>query len=423
MWLGDVPEHWHTCSLKRVVKLQSGDSITGESIEEQGAYPVYGGNGSRGYTTSFTHEGYFALIGRQGALCGNVNYANGKFWASEHAVVVTPIKPVSTVWLGELLRTMNLNQYSVAAAQPGLSVDIISNLRIPLPSLEEQYCIATFLGRETSKIDALISAQETLITLLAEKRQATISHAVTKGLNPNTPMKDSGVEWLGKVPMHWTTNRIKHLLSSFEQGWSPQCEGFPVQSEGDWGVLKVGCVNGGFFRPEENKALPIELAPLPYLGIAKGDLLISRANTRELVGSAAVALQDYANLMLCDKLFRVRFVADVCEPMFVAHYLGTEMARSQIELAASGASSSMVNIGQSTILELEVPLPTLLEQQEIIKFLNNENALLDALTVEAERGIALLKERRSALISAAVTGKIDVRKTAQQESSTLQEAA
>src|SRR5476651_1710075 len=277
MWLGDVPEHWHTCSLKRVVKLQSGDSITGESIEEQGAYPVYGGNGSRGYTTSFTHEGYFALIGRQGALCGNVNYANGKFWASEHAVVVTPIKPVSTVWLGELLRTMNLNQYSVAAAQPGLSVDIISNLRIPLPSLEEQYCIATFLGRETSKIDALISEQEKLITLLAEKRQATISHAVTKGLNPNVPMKDSGVEWLGEVPEHWGATRLSHLTRKIVDG----AHFTPTYVDDGIPFLRVTDISSPGIDLSQIKRIP--LSEHQQLSLRcnpeKGDLLLSKNGT------------------------------------------------------------------------------------------------------------------------------------------------
>lgn len=130
-WLGDIPAHWEVCALKRLASLKSGETINSDSIEEAGEYPVFGGNGLRGFTSSYTHQGIFALIGRQGALCGNVNYAHGKFWASEHAVVVSPLKPVETIWLGELLRAMNLNQYSVSAAQPGLSVEIISALPAP----------------------------------------------------------------------------------------------------------------------------------------------------------------------------------------------------------------------------------------------------------------------------------------------------
>ena len=291
----------------------------------------------------------------------------------------------------------------------GLGTYALDNVELPVPPFEEQQTIATFLDQETAKIDSLIAEQRALALLLKEKRQAVISHAVTKGLNPAAPMKDSGVAWLGEVPGNWEVKRIKHLTASFEQGWSPQCEGFPVESENEWGVLKVGCVNGGIFRPEENKTLPDELEPIPALGISSGDLLISRANTRELVGSTAVATRDYPNLLLCDKLYRARFHIGVCEPMFIGLYLGTNLARSQIELAANGASSSMVNIGQSIILEMQLALPSIAEQQVIVEFLNHQTAQLDTLTQEAQTAIALLQERRTALISAAVTGKMDVR--------------
>ncbi|WP_175730660.1 restriction endonuclease subunit S [Burkholderia ambifaria] len=414
-WLGKVPSHWELCTLKRVASLRSGDGITAEQIGEEGDFPVYGGNGLRGYTSSFTHEGRFALIGRQGALCGNVNYSHGKFWASEHAVVATPVKAVNVTWLGELLRTMNLNQYSVSAAQPGLSVEMISNLAVPYPPPDEQAAIAAFLDDETQKIDSLLAEQEKLLALLAEKRQATISHAVTRGLNPDAPMKDSGLAWLSEVPAHWDVLRIKRVITSIEQGWSPQCENFPVEGVQEWGVMKVGCVNGGVFDASENKKLPSELAPIPAYSLRKGDLLISRANTRELVGSSAVVPDDFENLLLCDKLYRIRTNLEVCMPDFLAAFLSIPAARAQIELEATGASSSMLNIAQSVILELSVPFPSAAEQSAIMEFISAETNKLDTLKTEAERAIDLLKERRSALIAAAVTGKIDVRNTVPQE--------
>lgn len=139
-WLGQVPDHWEVCSLKRIVNLRSGDAITSERIEEIGRYPVFGGNGVRGYTESFTHDGTYVLIGRQGALCGNINYASGKFWASEHAVVATPCRQIDTFWLGEMLRAMNLNQYGVSAAQPGLSVEVIARVGTALPPPRRAAC-------------------------------------------------------------------------------------------------------------------------------------------------------------------------------------------------------------------------------------------------------------------------------------------
>jgi type I restriction enzyme S subunit len=178
-WLGEVPGHWEVKALKHIVSMRSGEQITSDDIEESGDYKVFGGNGERGYTSNFTHDGEFALIGRQGALCGNINYAAGKFWASEHAVVVTPRQPCNVRWLGELLRTMNLGQYSVTAAQPGLSVEAIGNLQLPVPTFEEQQAISAYLLKEATQLDTLTQEAQTAVALLQERRTALISAAVT----------------------------------------------------------------------------------------------------------------------------------------------------------------------------------------------------------------------------------------------------
>ena len=129
--------HWEVRRLKHIAKLQSGDTISSDSFTETG-YPVFGGNGFRGYTNRFTNDGDYVLIGRQGALCGNVNYAHGQFFASEHAVVVYPYHKENLVWLGEVIRASNLNQYSQSAAQPGLAVSMIQNISYPYPPEKER---------------------------------------------------------------------------------------------------------------------------------------------------------------------------------------------------------------------------------------------------------------------------------------------
>jgi type I restriction enzyme S subunit len=140
---------------------------------------VYGGNGLRGYSSTFTHEGYYALVGRQGHLCGNINYAQGQFFASEHALVVSLKGEYETTWLGELLRTMNLGQYSQAAAQPGLSAERLVNLIIPVPPLVEQKEIVDFIEAKTSKINKAATAIHTQIHALKDYRQSLISEVVT----------------------------------------------------------------------------------------------------------------------------------------------------------------------------------------------------------------------------------------------------
>ena len=178
-WLGDVPAHWEVRRLKTLCSMKSGDGITEMSIEPAGEYPVYGGNGLRGYTSNYTHDGNYVLIGRQGALCGNIHIARGQFWASEHAVVASLSTGYVLEWFAAILDAMNLNQYSIAAAQPGLAVERVLNLSLPVPSLREQAHIACYIERETADIDAAIDRARREIELLGEYRTRLIADVVT----------------------------------------------------------------------------------------------------------------------------------------------------------------------------------------------------------------------------------------------------
>lgn len=211
-WTKAAPEHWMRKKLKYLASLRSGESITADSIKDDGDFPVYGGNGLRGYTTEYTHEGEFILIGRQGALCGNVNYAKDRFWASEHAIVVTRLGDYDLTWLGELLRHLDLNRLSQSAAQPGISAEEVSNVLIAVPPPDEQAAIASYLSKETARIDALVAAKQRVLDLLAEKRKAIIATAVTRGLDPGAKLRESGVPWLGNIPVHWEIERAHWLF-------------------------------------------------------------------------------------------------------------------------------------------------------------------------------------------------------------------
>jgi type I restriction enzyme S subunit len=178
-WLGQIPAHWAVIRLKNLAGLKAGVAITSERIEPDGDYPVFGGNGLRGYTSSYTHYGDFPLVGRQGALCGCVTFARGKFWASEHAIVVKPRAGTDARWLAELLRAMSLNKYSQSAAQPGLAVEAISTIPVPASSVEEQRAAIVSLDQETEKIDALVAKVRQAIDRLNEFRTTLIAAAVT----------------------------------------------------------------------------------------------------------------------------------------------------------------------------------------------------------------------------------------------------
>jgi type I restriction enzyme, S subunit len=433
-WLGDVPRLWHVKRLRFAALLNPSKSeivqeprdaevsfLPMEAIGDDGSLSLERtraiGEVETGYTYFRNGDVTVAKItpcfenGKGAVMRGLVG---GIGFGTTELTVARPREGQTSAeylhWLFNSIPFRALGEGSMygAGGQKRVPDEFFRNFAIAFPPLDEQLAIASFLDGESAKIDTLAAEQEKLIALLKEKRKALVSHAVTKGLDSTAPMKDSGIEWLGQVPAHWEVQRIKHLTISMEQGWSPQCEGFPAEGD-EWGVLKVGCVNGGQFSRRENKVLPLQLDPLPQLGLKADDLLISRANTRELVGSAAVVQIDEPRLLLCDKLYRLRFASRQMSPQFLAYYMSTPGVRGQIELEATGASASMVNIGQGTILELPIAAPSWEEQTKIINAVARRCDGLDELTKEAVRAISLLKERRSALISAAVTGKIDVR--------------
>lgn len=178
-WIGMIPEKWEGTKIRNLCYLQSGKNLTSEKIEPEGMFPVYGGNGIRGYYHEFNREGNHILIGRQGALCGNVNLVRGKFWATEHAIVVENKNFIEVSYFYYLLQAMNLNQYSQTAAQPGLAVGQINNLKTILPPIIEQRQIATFLDEKTAHIDRLIQNKESMIEKLEAYKKSLIYEYVT----------------------------------------------------------------------------------------------------------------------------------------------------------------------------------------------------------------------------------------------------
>lgn len=188
-WIGEIPEGWEVKALKYIAYLESGNSITSDDFTESG-YPVYGGNGFRGYTNAYTNEGEYALVGRQGALCGNVNYAMGKFFATEHAVVVYPCNSESVLWLGESIKLANFNRLSQSAAQPGISVNVVKNVKFPYPSISEQRQIADYIKTIDFKADKSMMLKKQQIEKLKEYKTTLINSAVTGKIKVNHDWKD-----------------------------------------------------------------------------------------------------------------------------------------------------------------------------------------------------------------------------------------
>lgn len=298
----------------------------------------------------------------------------------------------------------SLAQFSVRAqgiTRFGLTTAAMGDVLLAVPPPAEQRAIAAFLDRECGKIDALVAEQERLIALLKEKRQAVISHAVTKGLDPTAPMKDSGVAWLGQVPAHWEVKRLKQFVGGVTVGVVVM----PSQYYAEEGVPALRSLNV--------RDMAISMENLVFFSHAANSTLAkSMLRTDDLVairtgkpGTTAIVPPelDGAN---CVDLILIRR-----SPSFVSRFLGYVMNSSvcHVQYAAGSEGALQQHFNIETAGNLQIALPPLPEQSAITAFLDVAIGDLDTLTTEAERAIALLKERRAALISAAVTGKIDVR--------------
>jgi len=297
-----------------------------------------------------------------------------------------------------------------------LETEVLQRFEVPCPPLEVQKRIVATMRARAADLDELTAAKQRALDLLDEKRKVIIATASTRGLDPTSRLRDSGVPWLGEIPAHWTLHRLKFLLTRIEQGWSPDCYGVPA-NEDEWGVLRAGCCNGGTFNEIDNKALPIDLDPRPELEVAGGDLLMSRASgSADLIGSAALVPSNARRkLMLSDKVYRLVVDERRAVPSFLALALNSPVARWQISGAISGASGLAKNIAQSDVAEILVPTPLIDEQRAIVEHVARESARLDAVWAATERTITLLKERRAALVAAAVIGQIDTEQQHEQE--------
>ena len=293
---------------------------------------------------------------------------------------------------------------SVGISYPAINASDMAAIHLVTPPIEEQSAIAAFLDRETAKIDALVAEQQRLIELLEEKRQAVISHAVTKGLNPDVPMKDSGIEWLGGVPGHWGVVPIKHL------GRLKGGAGFPHNEQGVEGAeLSFHKVNAlaqassnGILLPSENTITRDTATQLGAFVFPPGSIVFAKVGAALLLGRIRMLGEDACldNNMMGLVVF---------QPEHQIGFVKYAMSLVRFDLIANPGAVPSLNEAQIGNFPLAIPRPE--EQSSIAAFLDRETAKFDELTAEAQRIIALLQERRTTLISAAVTGKIDVRAT------------
>jgi len=319
-----------------------------------------------------------------------------------HLSMVRPKEAVSGAFVKRLFDSTYAKSLMAVRAngltRVGLSQYAIDNVELPLPPKEEQASIATFLDRETAKIDALIAEQQRLIELLQEKRQSVISHAVTKGLNTNAPMKDSGVEWLGEVPEHWDVVQIK-WLSPVKRSASPRPIEDPKYFDdcGEYAWVRISDVTSSNGRLETTSQRLSELGSSLSVKLKPGSLFVSIAGSVEktYITRIKACIHDgfvyFPGLRVSPEFLELIFVSGEC-------------------FGGLGKLGTQLNLNTDTIGAIRIGVPRDNKKVDaIVEYCMQESERLGELEAAALGAVSLLSERRSALISAAVTGRIDVR--------------
>ncbi|MBC3809269.1 restriction endonuclease subunit S [Undibacterium seohonense] len=406
--LDRLPFDWSVKKVKHIFNIGRGRVISQEELIDDGEFPVYSSqtanDGCLGFISTFDFDCDQLTWTTDGANAGTIFLRGGKHNCTNVCGTLQPIR--STVLLKFFLYSLQyVAQFYKRPDTNGAKImnGEMAEILVSLPSDTEQQKIANFLDHETVKIDTLIAKQQELIKLLKEKRQAVISHAVTKGLNTNAPMRDSGVEWLGEVPAHWDVVAVSKIAQKITNGYVGPTRDILVED----GVpyvqathIKKGIVNfdGAYFVRENwsqqhAKSILIE-----------GDVLI--VQTGAGTGDVGLVSKNEEGFN-CHALIIVQPKKEIMYGNFLSLTLQSQYGTSVLFSLRTGGMHPHLNCGE--VQFMKVPVPPVNEQVTIVDFVYRESLRFDSLIERAECAIQLMQERRTALISAAVTGKIDVR--------------
>ncbi|WP_275286612.1 restriction endonuclease subunit S [Halomonas elongata] len=428
-WLGEVPSHWRVTRLKHAASVnmgQSPDSSDYTDNESLDAIPFLQGNAEFGLKSptaklycqtakKHAHAGDILLSVR--APVGALNVADREYGIGRGLCAISPGQRTNRSLLSWALSSAGPAFDSIATGSTfeAVSSEQVENLSLTIPpSNEEQTQITRFLDYQTARIDALITEQQRLIDLLKEKRQAVISHAVTKGLDPDVAMKDSGVEWLRKVPEHWELVPIGLIAEKVQTGpFGSQLHAHEYVESGV-PVINPANIKDGQIVPDNYLSVRDDVVlRLSHHKLSAGDLIVGR---RGEMGRCAV-VHEYQEGWLCGTGSMKISLGDKVNSNFLSELIRTSAFRERLKLESVG--STMDNLNPEIVSSIKVPLPPKQEQIKIVETLNTSMRSVAKLLDKAVMGIELLRERRSALISAAVTGKIDVREWEPPVSETL----
>jgi type I restriction enzyme S subunit len=433
-WLGEVPEHWKLSKIKHIASITGGGtpnreimaywngSIPWVSPKDMKAESIVGAEesitelGLQNSSSTLQSAGRMLMVIRSGILQHTIPVAINTVPVALNQDMKSfcfhegkCLSRFFLRWVQGLNDILLLEWANQGATVESVNQTLLQNTVIPIPDTPEQRLITAFLDRETAKIDELVAEQRRLIELLKEKRQAVISQAVTKGLNPNAPLKPSGIEWLGDVPEHWVVVALKRI-ATIRTGVA---KGKDLSGHDTINVpyLRVANVQDGYLKLDEIATIDIQRSELDRYRLGAGDVLMNEGGDFDKLGRGYVWEGQIEPCITQNHVFAVR--PNGVDSWWLNSITSSDYAQFYF-MSQSKQSTNLASINSTNVMNLPVILPPKHEQKNILKFVHETTQKFDTLTAEAQRGIELLQERRTALISAAVTGKIDVRSFAPQ---------
>lgn len=398
-WIGDIPEHWGTQRLKYFARILNGQDHKGV-WDEDGEYPIMGTGGEFGRGNSYLHRGPSVLLGRKGTIDKPI-FVDFPFWSVDTAYFTEIYPETHPRYFFYLCRNIQFDKIKYGSAVPSMTQEVLNQVLFPVPSLEEQTAIADYLDKETARIDEVVGKKKRLIELLKEERLAIINQAVTRGLDPNAKLKPSNIEWLGDIPEHWTSSKVR-FVARVVRGASPRPAGDPEFFDGDhtpWITVAEVTKHDQKFIVEVSEYLTEEGAKRSRF-VDIGTLLLSNSGATlgvpkilkvgGCINDGSVAFLDLNPEVSIDFLYY----------FFVSH---TEIYR---ELAAG---SGQPNLNTDIVKSTPFSFPSIPEQSKIVQHIEERIWQIEATAGKVEKEIGLLNEYRTALISEVVTGRIDVR--------------
>ncbi len=428
-WLGEIPAHWEVKRLKFAAAFFGGGTPYKENLDYwTGNIPwvspkdmkseiIYDAEDHiteeaiENSSTRLVQPGAVLIVVRSGILRHSIPVAiNIRPVAMNQDMKALMSRPfLKPEYLASVIRgyqkALLVEWRKEGATVESIEYELLANTSCSIPPLSEQQAIITFLDRETARISTLIAKKERLIELLQEKRAALISHAVTKGLDPTVPMKDSGIEWLGEIPAHWEVKRVRDITELLQTG--PFGSQLHSSDYSPYGipVINPSHLKDGYIYPDWDCAVNEEtLSRLLRHELRKGDIVFAR---RGEMGRCALVTEKEAGWLCGTGSLLMRPRVTLAAPAFLNKVLSTEGVKDWLLLESVG--STMDNLNSNILSRIPLPIPPLSEQYTIVNYLEGETAKIDALISRIREGIEKLKEYSAALISAAVTGKIDVR--------------